>query len=233
MLMKIPTVFPDLASQKQLNKIARQFIRPTSNCVDVGAHKGSMLKIFASRATDGRHYAIEPVPDLMQLLKKNFEQYDNIQFEEKAIGAEVGHQTFMFVLTKPSLSGLQKRPLPKRSESVNILVEISTLDNLLPQDYKLDVLKIDVCGGEQHVLLGGMDKLKKDRPLILFRHYHKELSCYNSHPSETFALVTGELGYQIFTPKGFLRNAGALEQSHFEDIFWKGDDKYFVAIPTA
>jgi FkbM family methyltransferase len=233
MQIKIPTIFPDIAAPKHLNKIARRFMRPTSDCEDVGAHKSSMLKLFASKAPDGIHYAIEPVPDLMQHLKSKFGSYRNIRFEEKAIGANVDHQTFMYVLTKPSLSGLQKRPLPKRAEAVNILVQTTTLDELLPGDYRLDLLKIDVCGGEQQVLLGGMEKLKDDRPLILFRHYHKELSCYDSEPGKTYQMVTGELGYRVYSPKSFLQGQPPLSQSMFEATFWKGNDKYFVAVPPS
>ena len=39
-------------------------LRPTSNCLDVGAHRGLILEHFPRLAPFGRHIAYEPLPEL-------------------------------------------------------------------------------------------------------------------------------------------------------------------------
>ena len=43
-----------------------------SNCVDVGAHRGSFLRLFLEFAPAGRHYAFEPIPALAIKLRQEF-----------------------------------------------------------------------------------------------------------------------------------------------------------------
>jgi len=200
--------------------------------VDVGAHRGQMLKLFSKYAPDGVHYAIEPVPDLMQQLKRQFKGKGNIRFVEKAVADVNDHLDFMYVINKPALSGIIERELPRRARSISILVACVTLDDFLPADYRMDALKIDVCGGEQQVLTGARNRILRDRPRIFFRHYHKELSCYNARPQDTFELLSGELRMRIYTPRDFISGKEPLTSERFVSIFQRGDDKYFLALPA-
>ncbi len=219
------------SSAALLNQIVKRILREDDHCVDVGAHRGNMLKLFTKYAPGGIHYAIEPVPDLMQLLKKQFKGKGNIRFVEKAVADVNDHLDFMYVINKPALSGIIERELPRRARSISILVECVTLDDFLPSDYRMNALKIDVCGAEQQVLLGARERIMRDRPRIFFRHYHKELSCYNARPQDTFQLLNEELDMRIYTPRDFLSGHDALSREHFVSIFHRGDDKYFIALP--
>ena len=51
--------------------IMKQEIRPSSNCIDIGCHKGEMLEILLRLAPSGQHYAFEPLPFMFKDLKKN------------------------------------------------------------------------------------------------------------------------------------------------------------------
>ncbi len=220
------------SSAALLNQIVKRILRKEDHCVDVGAHRGHMLKLFSKYAPDGVHYAIEPVPDLMQQLKRQFKGKGNIRFVEKAVADVNDHLDFMYVINKPALSGIMERELPRRARSISILVACVTLDDFLPADYRMGALKIDVCGGEQQVLTGARNRILRDRPRIFFRHYHKELSCYNARPQDTFELLSGELRMRIYTPRDFISGKGPLTSERFVSIFQRGDDKYFLALPA-
>lgn len=219
------------SSAALLNQIVKKILGKEDHCVDVGAHRGHMLKLFSKYAPAGVHYGFEPVPDLMQQLKRQFKGKGNIRFVEKAVADINDHLDFMYVINKPALSGIIERELPRRARSISILVECVTLDDFLPSEYQMDALKIDVCGGEQHVLIGARNRILRDRPRIFFRHYHKELSCYNARPQDTFHLLTGELRMQIYTPRDFIGGKEPLTSERFVSIFHRGDDKYFLALP--
>ena len=219
------------SSAALLHRIVKRILRVDDHCVDVGAHRGQMLKLFEKYAPDGIHYAIEPVPDLMQQLKKQFKGKNNIRFVEKAVADVNDHLDFMYVINKPALSGIIERELPRRARSISILVECVTLDDFLPSDYRMNALKIDVCGAEQQVLMGARKRIMRDRPNIFFRHYHKELSCYNARPEDTYQLLREELRMRIYTPRDFLSGKEALSSERFVSIFHRADDKYFIALP--
>lgn len=55
----------DRATQKAI----RLILNPESNAIDVGAHKGEILRQIALNAPKGQHLAIEPIPSMAERLK--------------------------------------------------------------------------------------------------------------------------------------------------------------------
>ena len=50
----------------------KKVIKPQSNCIDVGCHKGEMLELMFKYSPKGKHFAFEPIPYLFERLKVNF-----------------------------------------------------------------------------------------------------------------------------------------------------------------
>jgi hypothetical protein len=52
--------------------IMARVLTPASNCVDIGASEGSILRHMVALAPDGRHYAFEPLPGKASVLRAAF-----------------------------------------------------------------------------------------------------------------------------------------------------------------
>lgn len=53
-------------------RIMSRILNRTSNCVDVGCHKGDILRQMMALAPDGVHYGFEPLPDHAERLQRDF-----------------------------------------------------------------------------------------------------------------------------------------------------------------
>lgn len=119
-------------------------LREDSNCVDVGAHKGSVLEHLVRLAPRGRHTAFEPLPELASQLRARF---PNVDVRQAAVADAPGLSSFVHVLNRPDYSGLQRRDVPGQADTATISVAVETLDNVLDPELPIDFIKIDVEGG--------------------------------------------------------------------------------------
>jgi hypothetical protein len=63
----------DLTKNLEYDRLTRKIIashlRPDSNCIDVGCHKGEILDLMLKYAPNGTLYAFEPLPHLYSALR--------------------------------------------------------------------------------------------------------------------------------------------------------------------
>jgi hypothetical protein len=69
---------------RQTVEVMSHVLRRNSNCIDVGAHVGDILRHMINISPLGKHYAFEPLPDLSQKLTESFplvivRQYPTLQ----------------------------------------------------------------------------------------------------------------------------------------------------------
>jgi FkbM family methyltransferase len=182
-----------------------------SNCIDVGSHYGKYLEAFCRLAPHGSHLAIEPLPEYAKTLRSNF---PSASVYELALGADSGHIEFHRVVNLEGWSGLKLSSYPGKYETEVLNVQISTLDGLLADDYKPDLIKIDVEGAELDVLKGGINTLTKHRPYIVFEHFVNAYRPYGITPADIYNLLCCKLDYRIFTIDG----VGPLSQAEFTQL---------------
>ena len=209
-------------------KILKKYLQPTSNCIDVGAHKGEFTLDFLKYAPKGQHFAFEPIPGFYKNLVTKFANH-TVKVLPFALSNEKGQATFNYVVSNPSYSGLQKRQYDRPSEEdTKITVEKELIDNIIPSDLKIDFIKIDVEGGEYHVLQGGKKLIKKHRPKIVFEFGKGAADVYGTSPSEMYQLLE-ELGLEIFLLENLLGGKPALTLAEFEQQYNNNLNYYFIA----
>ena len=132
-----------------------------SNCVDIGAHRGSVLQMIEERAPHGEHHAFEPIPHLAERLRESFPK---ATVHEVALTDTRGTVDFTVVDHEENAgySGISQslRRLPAKWSSHSITVNTARLDDMLPTDYEPKFIKIDVEGAELGVLRGARDVLR-------------------------------------------------------------------------
>lgn len=215
----------DRLTERVISKVCR----PASNCADVGCHKGEILDLFLVAAPQGQHFGFEPIPILFQNLKEKYADRTNCHFHDIALSNQQGSSSFNYVVSNPSYSGLLRRHYDRpNEEDTQITVSTEKLDDVWPADLRLDVLKIDVEGGEQLVLEGAKQTITRWKPTIIFEHGLGASDIYGSTPEQVFALLEN-CGMRIFLLENFLADAAPLDAAGFSKQFYERSNYYFVA----
>ena len=89
----------------------------------------------------------------------------------------------------PAQSGLLRRPTDRPSEERVIDVEVETVDRLLPDHERIDLIKIDVEGAEVNVLRGARRTLRRWQPVVVFEHGVRTSKPYGTTPEMLFDLL--------------------------------------------
>lgn len=215
----------NLEYDRLTKKILESKINENSNCVDVGCHKGEILDIILKQSPSGKHYAFEPIPSLFNDLNSKYSSKATIL--PYALSEENGTSSFNFVKNAPAYSGLKKRSYKVDPEIDVIDVELKKLDDILPDDLHVDLIKIDVEGAEFSVLKGAKETIKRCKPMIIFEFGKGASDYYGTDPGELYDFLAAN-GLSIFTLKDFC-NSKSLGRSHFVKHYEMNDEYYFIA----
>jgi FkbM family methyltransferase len=150
--------FYDLALSKRIARMAAT----GGILVDVGANIGYFSCLWATARPDNQVYAFEPSPLVFELLKANI--------EDAGLCARV--EMYRLALSKERAK-VQFDPGPKdqsgwggisNDRSGNTLqVEAEKLDDVMPDNVVIDLLKIDAEGADAFVLMGAERLLRTRR----------------------------------------------------------------------
>jgi FkbM family methyltransferase len=207
-------------------KVMQTHLHPGSNAIDVGCHKGEVLDWILAFAPQGRHWAFEPLPHLAADLIKKFG--DRVQVVEAALSDQSGKTKFQFVKDSPAYSGILRREYTTDTPNIEELeVAMSTLDEQVGAA-KIDLIKVDVEGGEWAVLAGGSSVIQRDRPLIIFEFGKGASEYYGTTPEKMWTLLTG-WGYSLYDLRSYVKSATPLTEAALAMAFSTGSEYYFVA----
>ena len=159
-------------------------VRPGAVVYDVGAHYGYYSLLASQLAgAKGRVIALEPSPRNLKVLRRHIQlnHIENITVLETALSDHPGEARF----DNRAGSGVGHL-----SPEGPLTVRLTTLD-LLAREYPApSVLKIDVEGAEEAVLLGGRETLAKGKPTIF-------LSTHGPALAENCSRMLQGLGYSL------------------------------------
>lgn len=227
-LVKLPIALTKNIKYDQLTtKIIRKVCIPTSNCIDVGCHKGEVMDIILSNALQGQHFGFEPIPYLADQLRQKYSKKP-VTILEYALSDKVDQSSFNLVESNPAYSGLKKRDYDKAETDRSITVSVDKLDNLIPTEVSIDLIKIDVEGGELGVLSGAIETIRRSTPVILFEHGKGASEHYSTSPNDITAFMN-QLGYSIYLLDAFLYNQRPLSDAEFIRQYEQRMNYYFVA----
>ncbi|MEZ5236763.1 MAG: FkbM family methyltransferase [Acidimicrobiales bacterium] len=155
-------------------RFLQRTLRPDSVFVDVGANVGLFSIVAGYLAWEGRTIAYEAAPFLARLVQDNVAANwfaDRITVRPVAVGAAAGRATFGFPTSMHTLGGLHLdtasfNALYPEVTVEQVDVEVVSLDDdlgALGVDGVIDLVKVDVEGGEPDVLRGMQGLLEAGR----------------------------------------------------------------------
>ncbi len=178
-------------------------LKPGMVFVDVGANDG-YYTLFAARRVGpgGRVVAVEPSSRERAHLERNLARngIGNVEVVPAALGAAAGHADLHLAHgahTGHNTLGsfAHDDVVPARIERVSLETLDAVVARLaLPH---VDVVKIDVEGGEANVIAGARTVLSSMRPLIMMEMNDSALRAQGSSEASLLATLRGELGYEI------------------------------------
>ncbi|MFJ6696936.1 FkbM family methyltransferase [Streptomyces sp. NPDC091272] len=207
-------------------EIIERVCEPDSCCLDIGAGGGEILTHMRRAAPRGRHLAVEPLPHYAEQLRGDFPE---VTVWQAAAAATAGRDSFVHVVSNPGYSGLRRRPYDRADETlVEIAVDTVRLDDVVPDGTRLDLVKVDVEGGEVGALRGAAELLRRQRPVVVFEHGGDHaMRDYGTTSDDLWALLVDDLGYTLYTLSAWLAAEPGLDRAAFADELraqW-----YFVA----
>jgi FkbM family methyltransferase len=173
----------------------RAFIRPGATVVDVGAHVGYYTLLAAGAVgADGRVIAFEPHPFNALLLRANV-QRNLLDGRVRVVEAAAWGYTTTLRLAESA----ERNTGDHRIHAEHGLeVRATSLDEAVPADVRVDVVKIDAQGTD-HVAFSGMrETIAHWRPVMMVEFWPDGIRGYGDNPSDVIGLYASM--YRITVP---------------------------------
>ena len=191
--------------EEHQHDIIDKYLTKDSICIEGGSHIGT-IAVKLSKVCK-KVYCFEPVIKTFNLLKYNMENNcsDNYKLFNKGLGESCKTEYINWISDESSCGiGLTNNLYSINKNKIGNKIEVVTIDSLNLD--KLDYIKIDVEGYEENIINGGINTIKKCKPIII-------LECY-----ETFEpLVEANIKFVKHKYKSLLEIGYSVEH------IWKAD----------
>ncbi|MDA7950391.1 MAG: FkbM family methyltransferase [Pirellulaceae bacterium] len=172
--------------------------------LDIGANIG-LYSLFAASCVgkEGRVLAFEPSPREFSRLQENLNLNRNLKIEplQHAVSNKCGRGQML--ISSDYHSGhntIGDHFSYDTTETVDkVDVSLTTVDQIIQEErlQKVDCIKVDTEGGEYNVLLGAMNVLRRDRPILMLEVSENHLATQGGSVEKLQQLLT-TLNYDCF-----------------------------------
>ena len=139
--------------------------------LDFGAYIGDASIFFAKKYNPRRLYAYEPIAEsakrVAETVKMN--NIDCITVVQKGIGDTIEDIDIFIDPLASSSCSINNSMVSSENKSQRI--SISTIDNDC-KDMHVGLIKMDIEGAEYAAIKGGLEVIKRDKPVLLISMYH-------------------------------------------------------------
>ncbi|MFE2428915.1 FkbM family methyltransferase [Streptomyces sp. NPDC059373] len=180
------------AYESELAQLQR-WVGRGDHVVDVGAHYGAYaLPMSRIVADEGLVVALEPSRHARAVLSRNIRINNarNVRVLPVAAG-RVTTQGTLYMHKDRSRASLHKLA---EGASGHEPVEVARLDDVLPRDRRVALIKMDIEGHEQWALEGAESILATDRPVVIFEY---------TPPATAAAGLPAQGAWDVLTAHGY------------------------------
>jgi FkbM family methyltransferase len=215
--------------------ILKEMLKPGMVVLDVGANIGEITLVSAQLVgSDGAVISFEPVSAIADKLVEHVQinGLSQIVINRYGLGKEMRENMPIYVScgqrSADPHNGLAS--LYGQAEGAALIgyIDVSTLDEsvLSLQLSRVDLIKIDIEGGEYDCLLGAKDVLKKYRPMLIVEVQEFTAKKAGWNTGVLFQYLEG-FGYEFFTigKQGALSKLDRHKPIGFQNVFCKVRDE--------
>ncbi|MDI9337857.1 MAG: FkbM family methyltransferase [Alphaproteobacteria bacterium] len=186
--------------EKKDAQIIYNLTNDNSTIIDIGANIGWYSIHLANSYPNAKIYAIEALPDTFQHFKLNADlntKNNNLFLHNIALSNKKTELTFFY---DPSQKGASSSENIMNNDTLTkVKVEAIPLDDFISKNNisQLDFVKCDVEGAELLVFQGGINTIKKFKPIIFTEMLRKWSAKFNYHPNDIIKLFN-DLNYSCY-----------------------------------
>lgn len=168
-------------------------------CLDLGANIGYYATLESKKVGKNGHViAIEPSPVNFEYLKRNLElqKQGNAEAYNLACGSDDGEIDFLVSEFSNMCRILWEGVKPPAGKNTIVKIPIRKLDTFLKEKSieKLDLIRMDIEGGEIKVFQGAKETIKKFKPMIQIEFHPGRIA---PNDSKSFLRHLLEEGYEL------------------------------------
>lgn len=177
--------------ENEVYEACKQYIKPTSNIIEVGAHIGTHTVPF-SKLTNRFVFAFEMQRMIGQILNTNIIMNNcrNVVVYNEIVSDQDGSARIADLV---ALDGGEYNSGNAKVEKIlhkkGHPIRVSTLDKKFEGFDNIDLIKIDVECHEVPVLKGALNIIKKNKPVIVTEYHTKKTEYTNGNQDEIKALL--------------------------------------------
>jgi len=205
----------DAGWEPDVSAAIERILQPGWTVIDIGANVGYFTMLAASRiGSEGRVIAFEPGQANCGLIQLSAitNEFDNVRVHAIALSDTPGAVIYeSFVGTNARVHPIEKGQIPSVG-GPRQLVPAMRLDDI-PLEARVDLIKIDIEGGELRALKGASRLLSESRPLIITEFSPPGLHAVSDVSGEEYLRFLAGLGYRDF---GVIQDDGSAV-SHGDD----------------
>jgi FkbM family methyltransferase len=176
------------AFEPELVALYRRLVRSQHRVLDVGANIGMTAILFGQLAAHVDAY--EASPSTFSLLERNVKASGCRNVDLHNIGLGDKEATSQITFSRNNRSGGFVSESMKVSEGhVTESIVLRPLDSI--KSGRVDFIKIDVEGYEEHVIRGGLETIRRDRPVVVMELNHWCLALQRSNVPDYFDFLRG------------------------------------------
>lgn len=193
---------------------------------DVGANVGNTVAAYRAGFPNAHIYAFEPFAPIYEQLATRFADDGRVHPLNLAVGSQRGTRAF-YVNEYADTNSLLPRPVGSRryyaADNIargSIPVEVTTLDDFSQSQNLLhiDILKLDLQGGEAEALAGAADLLSSSRVDLIFSEVFFVPHYENAWLFHDITRYVAGFGYSLYDLRHLV--SGANGQVRFADALY-------------
>lgn len=147
----------------------------SGDIIHAGTYFGDFLPAFSRACSPGAGvWAFEPNPENFRCasITVSINGLSNVHLVNAGLGSEAGVLPFEVADEADVALGGRSRFAGSNSNGRGTTVDVETtrIDDAVPEDRFVSILQLDVEGFEQEALLGGIETIRRSKPLIILEN---------------------------------------------------------------
>lgn len=182
-----------------IKKVVSKNLKKDFTFFDIGANIGWYSLVMSRNFPESSIYCFEPIPITYSYLMQNIQLNDIKNINANNFGFANKEEKISFYYYPEGFGNASLKNLSERESVKEVKSQIKKLDNfVLEKNLPVDFIKCDVEGAELFVFEGGLETIKKNKPIIFSEMLRKWSKQFNYHPNKIIELL-GSIGYQCYS----------------------------------